>query len=331
MLPIEALEIPGFYEIPGYSCYVVSKEGKVFNRKKGHFLNGSINPDGYHNFRLRSDTNRILTWGLHRLMAYVFLHPGTDVSSLVVNHKNANKSDNRIENLEWVSYQGNAEHAGSLGLTIKCQPISVRDVDTGVVVKYPSIVACARVYGVSKDFINWRVKKGEAYVFPERKQYRGSHSDEPWYIPGNAETSFCSSRNSKRVLVRYLCSGATAEYPKITDLAEKLGVSLSTLSCWLKKEGQPVLPGYIQLKWADDDTPWREIDDFYTDIEKTQIKRIVKVTNDRSGEVVLYPSAVKCAQDLDLLPTTLHERLRSKGTKVFSDGRRYSYYSDKIQ
>lgn len=331
MLPIEAVEVPGFYEIPGYSRYVISREGKVFNREKGHFLEGSVNPDGYHNFRLRSDTNRTLTWGLHRLMAYVFLHPGKDVAPLVVNHKNANKSDNCIENLEWVTYRGNAEHAGSLGLTIKCQPISVRDVDTGVIVKYPSVVACARVYGVSKDFINWRVKKGETYVFPERKQYRGSHSDDPWYIPSGTQLVSSDSRNSKKVLVRYFVSGAIGEYPKLTDLAKNLGVALSTLSGWLKEEGQPVLPGYIQLKLADDPAPWREVNDFYTDFEKSRNKRTVKVVNDSTGEVILYPSAVQCAQDLGLLPTTLHERLRSNGHKVFSDGRRYSYYSDKNQ
>lgn len=328
MKPIEYMDYPGFYKIPGYSWYVISKEGIVFNRISGKYIDGSVNPDGYHNFRLKSDIGKTLTWGRHRLLAYVFLHPGIDVSRLVVNHINAVKGDDRIDNLEWVTYRGNAEHAGSLGLTIKCQPISVRDVDTGVIVKYASIVACARTYGVSKDFINWRVKKGEFYIFPERKQYRNSHSDEPWYVPDNMQVPNC--RNGKSVLVRYLATGESAEYPRMGDLAKNLGVSLSSLSQWLRLKNQPVLPGYVQLKWKTDPTPWREVDDFYTDLDKVQTKKTVKVINTRTGEVVIYPSAVKCAQDLNLLPTTLHERLQSNGKKIFSDGKTFSYYSNSI-
>lgn len=326
MLSIESKDIPGFYEIPGYSKYVVSKDGRVYNRVLKHFLDGSVNSDGYINFRLSSDLNKILTWGLHRLLAYVFIHPGQDTSVLVVNHINADKSDNRIENLEWCTYQENQEHAGRLGLTVKCQPISVRDVDTGVVVHFPSIVACARVYGVSKDFINWRVKKGEDYVFPERKQYRGFQSEAPWKDPLNNPRLPCEHSRSKKILVRYLTSGAVAEYDTMSALAKHLEVSLSTLSTWIKLENQPVLPGYVQLKLAEDKNPWREVDDVYSDTPTNRVYRPIKVVKDSTSETVIYPSAVKCAQENGLLPTTLNERLRSNGCKVYSDGNRYSYY-----
>lgn len=47
---------------------------------------------------------------VHRLVAQAFLgsppHP-----TAVVNHKNFNRLDNRVKNLEWTSYLGNSQHA----------------------------------------------------------------------------------------------------------------------------------------------------------------------------------------------------------------------------
>ena len=45
----------------------------------------------------------------HRLVANYYL--SNDELSKVVNHKNGNKLDNNIENLEWISHSENAQAA----------------------------------------------------------------------------------------------------------------------------------------------------------------------------------------------------------------------------
>lgn len=325
-VPKESIGFPGFFDIPGYSKYAISPSGAVVNKESSTCLEGGRNPDGYVNIRLTGNDGSVLTWGRHRLLCYVFKHPNTDITNLVVNHINAIKGDDRLDNLEWVSYQGNAEHAGMMGITEKCLPISVRDVDTGVVNKFPSIVECARSLNMTKDAVNYRVKVGEKRVFPERKQYRNSHSDEPWYIPDSIDRELLFNSTSKPVLVRFVLSGEVRQYDQISQLTNVLNVAPSTLSQWINRNDQPVLPGFVQLKWAHDLTPWRDIGDPYLELSSFTGKRSVKKVNELSGDSKIFLSAIECAEESNLTPTALNYRLKSNGTKVFPDGFRYGYY-----
>jgi hypothetical protein len=58
--------------------------------------------------------NKGRTHYIHRLVAENFI-PRTQIT-WQVNHKNGNKTDNSISNLEWVSCSGNLLHAVKLGL-----------------------------------------------------------------------------------------------------------------------------------------------------------------------------------------------------------------------
>lgn len=328
MEKIEAVGFPGYYEIPGYSRYAITPSGVVINKMEGSFLQGSPNPDGYHNFRLVGDNGKTLTWGRHRLLGFVFKHPGFDVSELVINHENTIKGDDRLSNLEWATYQGNAEHAGAMGVTEKCLPISVRDANTGVVVKFPSIVECARQFGMTKDAINYRVQIGESRVFPERKQYRRGHHDTPWYIPESLENDLMSNGTSKRTLVRFVQTNQIVEFDQLGQLSAHLGVSPATITLWINQPNQPVLPGLIQIKWANDPFPWRAIGDPYLELEQYTKMRVVIAREQSSGRVEIFLSAAECAKAKGLNTTTLNYRLKSAGGKTYPDGFSYAYYSD---
>lgn len=319
-----------FKAIPGYSNYLIREDGQVYNRKKQTFLQGSQNPDGYINIRITDDDGHIKTWGLHRLLGFVFLPFEGSIDDLVINHKDGIKWNNCLTNLEWTTYQGNAEHAGREGLSSKCTPVLVRCTESGEVTRYPSVIECARQLGFTKDAVSYRVRSKGQRVFPERKQYMTANCDESWLVPESIENALLENGRSNAVLVRYLLDdNYVVEVKDQFTLSKMLDVSQATITGWLAKTDQPVLPGFIQLQTASNKVEWREVGDVYLELEKTTGKRAVVAWN--NDIVDKYTSAAECAITHGLSPTALNYRLSTKGQKRFNDGRRYAYYSDFIQ
>lgn len=327
MNQIEINNYPGFYEISGYTRYGISIEGKVIRRADGEFLKGSLNPKGYFNFRLVGDNGKVLTWGRHRLMCFVFKHPGTPIDNLVVNHKNSVKGDDFLDNLEWVTYTGNAEHAGYNQLTTKCVPVLVRDSVTESIVEFPSAIKCARSLGITKDAVLWRIMSKGQKVFPDGRQYKRLHDEEDWFIPGKELSKAFPDRNGKAVLVRELLTGKIKSFSKLKTLAMLLNTNQSKLTLWLKHENQPVLPGYIQMKLANDSSPWRPVDDPYMELDLYTKKRSVVVIDDTCELIEIFPQATDAARKFDISATLLDYRLKHPD-RVYGDGYRFMYYSD---
>jgi hypothetical protein len=90
----------------------VSDRGEV--RRGGKVLAQHIR-NGYKAICLYSyETKKCSTSNVHRLVALAFLDNPNNYKC--VNHINGVKTDNRIENLEWVTYKNNTLHAKKAGL-----------------------------------------------------------------------------------------------------------------------------------------------------------------------------------------------------------------------
>jgi len=91
-----------------YTNYFISKEGILFNRQ-GKRIKTSIDRNGYEKYNLTIEGKQKFVQ-IHRLVLQAFCpHPNSD--NLQVNHKNGIKSDNRLENLEWMTRSENTKHS----------------------------------------------------------------------------------------------------------------------------------------------------------------------------------------------------------------------------
>ena len=95
-------------QIPDYDNYLIYDNGDVLNTLTGKILKGSIGEHGYKYYRLSKNNTKKMFYA-HRLVAEAFIPNPSNLP--VVNHKDGNKLNNNIVNLEWVSYSENTTHA----------------------------------------------------------------------------------------------------------------------------------------------------------------------------------------------------------------------------
>ena len=96
-----------YKEIKNYENYLIYDNGEVFNKNSNQFLKGSIGENGYRYYRLSKEGKKKMFYA-HRLVAEYFINNPLDLP--IVNHKDGNKLNNNIKNLEWVTYSENTKH-----------------------------------------------------------------------------------------------------------------------------------------------------------------------------------------------------------------------------
>lgn len=89
--------------------YQINEKGELFNLKTKRYLKGSLDKDGYKIYTIMmTDGIHHKSIKAHRLVAQYFLDNPEQLPE--VNHKDRNKLNNNVENLEWISHNDNVEH-----------------------------------------------------------------------------------------------------------------------------------------------------------------------------------------------------------------------------
>lgn len=156
-------------DVVGFPGYQVSNEGRVrsYNKItsnarysvrhwKSRILKPKINPkDRISRYNLWRD-GKEYTVQVHRLVAEAFI-PGD--TSLTVNHKDGNRQNNVVENLEWLSIADNIRHAFITGLVTSQKQCILMD-SNGAKKTFRSQAEASRYLGRNTGYVNDKINHG---------------------------------------------------------------------------------------------------------------------------------------------------------------------------
>lgn len=95
--------------------YRISNKGRVYSKRYKKIMKPLKTHKGYLAIDLRSKARVKKGHLIHRLVAIAFIGMPTKIKNQT-NHKDGNKTNNKAENLEWVSQSENQIHSYRLGL-----------------------------------------------------------------------------------------------------------------------------------------------------------------------------------------------------------------------
>lgn len=202
-LPVFESVIPG---VKPY--YYVSNKGRIYSTQykngKGGFKSTKESKYGYVPSGLMKQDGKMSSEGVHRVEMMTF-NPIPNYENLVVNHKDGNKGNNDMDNLEWTTDQENIQHAYDNNLN----PIKrgednhnathtekfIRKICEGLE-KGLSLTECAEYVGMEPT------RQNRAYISRIKRKDCWAHVSDEYNIP---EESYGTKRKFTDAQIHKIC------------------------------------------------------------------------------------------------------------------------------
>lgn len=336
---LESTSFPGYYYIPGYTQYVINREGEVINTNTNTVLRWNNQPSrraknitgGYYVNRFRFFRGVYGTLGRHRALCLVFKPYPDNMDSMVVNHIDGVPGNDDLDNLEIVTRSENNEHAWKNDLRTQNHVILSRNILTNEVREHLSITRAAHDLGYSSDeTIRVRlVNKPFGMVFHDGYQFKYKDDPRDWIIPSDPVKAIAQAKKEAGLPVSVISR-------RCSDLKETLHISISaagietgnipsTISFRLNKDDRSPLNGY-QYKADHDIRPFPDFTPEEASTPPPSSKRTVVCRNLLAQEQVEFES-VRIAKDF-IGETTLQIHLKAGKQPLYATGWQCKYSSE---
>lgn len=139
----------GFYEISNFGrVKSLKRKSSIGRLLRARFLSPKLDRSGSYNIELRFPDGTKRGYYIYRLMAVAFI-PNPE-NKAQVNHKNGNRKDNKLENLEWATPSENMMHKFRV---LKSPPVGEKPViqlslSGDTIQEFKSVLEAARQLGI---------------------------------------------------------------------------------------------------------------------------------------------------------------------------------------
>ena len=137
--------------IPNYEGYLASSDGHIFSLHRNKYLTEFVYKSGYAYVSIKGHPRLV-----HRLIASAFLPNPNKFPQ--VNHKDENKLNNNLNNLEWCTPGYNVRYGSNPPLTQMIDkrkiPVAQLDISGNVIAHYSSATEAQRITSIPQTNIS---------------------------------------------------------------------------------------------------------------------------------------------------------------------------------
>lgn len=274
--PKEGLRVPtfpGYYFIPSFTSYGINRQGSIISLVDGCLKIVSLATTGYRDLGLRRDDGVYQGTNLHRALALTFLEYDNTINTLVVNHKDNDRDNSNIDNLEWVTqsenvihglaakngYTGSAKNKAILRMLVKRgvnidgvdldhNGIEVKDLTNNTIRLFESQEQASKAIGVSVGTVSLKVSGKAIYpLINDRYIVRRVGSEWPTWDT----TKEYSQAKNKSTVVKNLATGELLNFKSAKEAYTELKLSKKTVTTRLKNKDRRPINGFV-FKYEND-------------------------------------------------------------------------------
>ena len=228
--------------IKGYEEYQILSNGVVIG-KNGNPMKPQMDSKGYLRVQLKdpSKENGVATFKVHRLVATHYIPNPNNLPQ--VDHIDGDKTNNSVDNLEWVSNEENQRRAKERGVYTGRTPAKLLEYGGQILLAISKGYVASDLfgkYGIERKTF-WRavedgritisdtmpdttdIRKRKYYYFDKRRgMWRVERSD---YIPTGKQ--FKTEEEARKYAEQYITAGGFAANPELAKIAGRKGGLIS--------------------------------------------------------------------------------------------------------
>lgn len=226
---LDNLENEDWKIISEYPEYDISNMGRIkYPIRKGilpykkRITYGGNTNDGYKTFELRN-SNYKKNVAIHRLVAKEFINNPNNYN--IVNHKDGNKKNNSVYNLEWCSRSQNTQHAYDNNLISGKREIYQLDINNNIIKEWDTIKDAYETLNLSRtginQVLNGKSKTSGGYYWCYKEEYNKNKIRHTMYDNNKTKIKQINIDTNELIKIWDSISEASQNISKQNNFSEK--------------------------------------------------------------------------------------------------------------